>query len=201
MAAQDHEKSLRFIAEVQKHRVLWEKKNYKNVVLKGDAWAAIAAKEEVSPQDAKHLWSRLLGIYRTNKVKVKNTTQTGAGNDDVFRPRWFAYHAMSFVDEATQDAVHVDTLGYDDEGLTPRSLVEAAYAVPQSLDDIDWDAAVAFDPEPFSPTPSSYPSALSVTPGTIREGNGVSGALNNRLQQPVSGATGAPETADPDDFG
>nr|XP_049467020.1 uncharacterized protein LOC120956181 [Anopheles coluzzii] len=177
------------------------KKNYKNVVLKGDAWAAIAAKEEVSPQDAKHLWSRLLGIYRTNKAKIKKTTQTGASNDDVFRPRWFAYHAMSFVDEATQDAVHVDTLGYDDEGLTLRPLVEAAYAVPQSLDDIDWDAAVAFDPEPFSPTPSSYPSALSVTPGTIREGNGVSGALNNRLQQPVSGATGAPETADLDDFG
>nr|XP_049463104.1 uncharacterized protein LOC125906752 [Anopheles coluzzii] len=85
-------------------------KNYKIVVLKGDAWAAIAAKEEVSPQDAKHLWSRLLGIYRTNKAKVKKTTQTGAGNDDVFRPRWFAYHAMSFVDEATQDAVHVDTV-------------------------------------------------------------------------------------------
>ena len=73
-------------------------------------------------------------------------------------------------------------LGYDDEGLTLRSLVEAAYAVPQSLDDIDWDAAVAFDPEPFSTTPSSYPSALSVTPGTIREGNGVSGAFNNRFR-------------------
>ncbi|XP_040175134.1 uncharacterized protein LOC120908288 [Anopheles arabiensis] len=86
----------------------------------GNAWAAIAAKEEVSPQDAKHLWSRLLGIYRTNKAKVKKTTQTGAGNDDVFRPRWFAYQAMSFVDEATQDAVHVDTLhAYDYRHVRP----------------------------------------------------------------------------------
>ena len=35
---QDHEKSLRFIAEEQKHPVLWQKKNYKNLVMKGDAY-------------------------------------------------------------------------------------------------------------------------------------------------------------------
>ena len=79
-------------------------------------------------------------------------------------------------------------------------LCGGTYSVPQSLNDVDvdWDAAVTFDSEPFSPTHSSYSPTFSATPGTVREGNGVSGALNNRLQ--VFGATAAPENADLDDF-
>uniref|UniRef100_A0A182PWM6 MADF domain-containing protein n=1 Tax=Anopheles epiroticus TaxID=199890 RepID=A0A182PWM6_9DIPT len=105
----DVEKSLRFIAEVHQRPVLWKKKAsfYKDGVLRNDAWAEIAAKENMSTQEAKTMWKKLLCCYRSNKSKCRKSQQTGS---DIFRPRWFAYEAMAFVNEATRDAVHTDTV-------------------------------------------------------------------------------------------
>lgn len=90
---------LEFIQIYEKYPVIWDPKNkqHKNRNDLADAWASI--QKQLSggfPVEAlKKKKESLMATYRILKKKVSNSTRSGAGTKDKYKPTWFAYEAMN----------------------------------------------------------------------------------------------------------
>ncbi|XP_058130288.1 uncharacterized protein LOC131272544 isoform X3 [Anopheles coustani] len=94
-------KCLRLIAMVRQRPVLWNKSlsEYKCCELRNDAWAEIAEMENLLPQNAKNMWSRLLSCYRATKAYRKKHPTSA---DREYGKMWFGLEAMAFVEKNSQ---------------------------------------------------------------------------------------------------
>uniref|UniRef100_A0A182YR19 MADF domain-containing protein n=1 Tax=Anopheles stephensi TaxID=30069 RepID=A0A182YR19_ANOST len=84
-------------------------RNYKIRNLQNDAWSCVATEVGTTIVEAKRLWTNMLCSFRSYRSKVRQSMHTGAAYDAVYRPRWFAYEAMMFMANATEDNEHADT--------------------------------------------------------------------------------------------
>ncbi|XP_049538823.1 uncharacterized protein LOC125953365 isoform X1 [Anopheles darlingi] len=114
----EHEKlnpdqSLRLIEQVKRFPCLWCKttKDYKNINKHATAWAKIANELSISEMDAKQQWKNLQASFRVYRSKVKRSTVTGSGRDEIYTPRWFAYQSMTFLSESLDVVNTTDTIG------------------------------------------------------------------------------------------
>uniref|UniRef100_A0A1S4HDD1 MADF domain-containing protein n=1 Tax=Anopheles gambiae TaxID=7165 RepID=A0A1S4HDD1_ANOGA len=110
------------------------------------------------------MWHNMLAIYRSYRSKVRQSMQTRSAYAEVYRPRWPAWEALSFMNDASEDAEHADTLDEEDEGLSLNSLVTTGSAVARSriLPDHSY---IKYDPPcSLSPDPTNTFSTQSFSP-------------------------------------
>lgn len=97
--------TLEFLFLYEREEAIWntastQHKNKKEV---HDAWLRI--KEElkdgtISIADLKKKKENLMSTYRKVKTKIKDSTRTGSGSDDIYRPEWPFYRTMAnFLDD------------------------------------------------------------------------------------------------------
>nr|XP_049462178.1 uncharacterized protein LOC120958846 [Anopheles coluzzii]XP_049462179.1 uncharacterized protein LOC120958846 [Anopheles coluzzii] len=145
---QNVEQSLRLIAEVERRPALWQKRSefYKNGIRRRDAWTEIGRILELTVEEASYQWRKLLTSYRTYKSKLRKSQQSGAAAEDVFRPRWFAFDAMKFLDDTMKDGTHLDTFDDDLEQHTSTQ----THPIPSC-------SYSSIPPQPTIPAPTPAP--------------------------------------------
>ncbi|XP_035900003.1 uncharacterized protein LOC118506653 [Anopheles stephensi] len=106
-AQKNTELCLRLANAVERQPIIYTKssRNYKNRNLQNDAWSCVATEVGTTIVEAKRLWTNMLCSFRSYRSKVRQSMHAGT----VFRPRWFAYEAMMFMANATEDNDHADT--------------------------------------------------------------------------------------------
>ncbi|KAK4886981.1 hypothetical protein RN001_003252 [Aquatica leii] len=72
-------------------------KNYHLRNKKHDAWVQIASEMDCDVDLVKTKMSFLLSSFRRERAKIKNTTRTGRGKEDVYVSKWFAFSSFAFM--------------------------------------------------------------------------------------------------------
>lgn len=89
---------LDFLTFYEIEAVIWNPAlpNHKNRNEVYDAWKRIEEKMEkkFTVTELKKKKDSLMASYRTCLKKVKDTTKSGAGTEDIYKPNWFAYEMM-----------------------------------------------------------------------------------------------------------
>lgn len=89
---------LEFIELLQGEPCIWnpKNKNHKNRNLVNDAWVRVKNSFSVpcSIEELKKKRNTLLTQYRDCLKKIKDSTKTGAGSEEVYKPSWFAFDAI-----------------------------------------------------------------------------------------------------------
>lgn len=113
------EKTLQLIELFQDKPVLWDTKNmnYKNIKMKNDAWKQIAI--VLKMPDAKDIIKKKMNSLQASyrKIKSRMKTKSGMGTDEVVTSTWFAFKALSFLENRytpgkTRNTVREDVIFY-----------------------------------------------------------------------------------------
>lgn len=101
---------LKFIEHFHSEPILWDAKHkyYKDKSLNHDAWNRIGELMEIPVPELKKKKESLFASYRKYRKMVKDSCKSGAGENEVYKPIWFAYDALDLF------------LG---DGLTPRTTI------------------------------------------------------------------------------
>uniref|UniRef100_A0A182HPJ0 MADF domain-containing protein n=1 Tax=Anopheles arabiensis TaxID=7173 RepID=A0A182HPJ0_ANOAR len=96
------ERTLELIAIVESEPFLWDKTqlDYKNVKMTENAWRMVASKMELDVEVCKEKWTCLRAQFRKLKRRMIQSSQNGTGSDQIYRPSWYAYEAMTFLNRA-----------------------------------------------------------------------------------------------------
>ncbi|XP_067215180.1 uncharacterized protein [Linepithema humile] len=92
-----NEKTIEFLELYEKETLLWNPKHisHKDRNAVNDSWKKIEAILNISVKELKKKKNVLLATYRKLARKVQDSTKTGSGASDVFKPNWFAYENMA----------------------------------------------------------------------------------------------------------
>ena len=95
------EKCIHLIKEFEKHQCLWnvQVREYKNILKKKDVWHDIGVNLESTAEDVENKMKSMLAAYRREKKKVMDSTKSGAGTDNIYIPKWYAYKHMKFLSD------------------------------------------------------------------------------------------------------
>lgn len=89
---------LQFIEILGGEPCIWNSKSklHKNKNIVNDAWTRIESKMTVpcTIEDLKKKRNTLLTQYRECLKKIKDSTITGSGAEEIYRPSWFAFDAI-----------------------------------------------------------------------------------------------------------
>ncbi|XP_046976672.1 uncharacterized protein LOC124542833 [Vanessa cardui] len=93
------ENTILFIDCYKQKPILWDPTdiNYYKNDLKNDAWSEIAKCLNTNVESCKHKITSLLSAFRREKNKTKKGKGTGKGASEVYKSKWYAYEAMSFL--------------------------------------------------------------------------------------------------------
>jgi len=61
--------------------------------------------------------------YAKNLAKVRSTKRSGSGQDDVFRPSWYLYETMMFLEKACAQAESTDNLSTMTTAATAEDII------------------------------------------------------------------------------
>lgn len=93
-----NEAILEFLSIYEKYAVIWdsENMNHRNRNIVNDAWNEIQREfsMECTVDILKKKKESLMSTYRTLKKKVVASERSGAGQDDLYKPSWFAFSFM-----------------------------------------------------------------------------------------------------------
>ncbi|XP_049294037.1 uncharacterized protein LOC125769378 [Anopheles funestus] len=131
------EQMLSLISCVERSRCLWDRSDtdYKNVNRHQDAWEAIGAEMELPYSALKDKWSSLKGSFRHYKTLYDESLVTGSGTAEVYRPKWFAYRAMEFLNSITDGGIRIDTISNQIQSPTATSPTRNTTPEPVSIAD------------------------------------------------------------------
>lgn len=95
------EKILEFIQMFQSKELLWNpsNKDYHMISRKEEAWQDIANSIDMDVADLKSKMISLSSSFRRENAKIKASRTSGSGTGEVYTPTWFAYEAMSFLND------------------------------------------------------------------------------------------------------
>ncbi|XP_024215409.1 uncharacterized protein [Halyomorpha halys] len=65
--------------------------------LKADAWYEIAAEMDIPLEQCKKKLESLLGSYRRERCRTRNSMNEGKESSEVYKSKWFAYKAFGFL--------------------------------------------------------------------------------------------------------
>ncbi|XP_049301630.1 uncharacterized protein LOC125775150 isoform X1 [Anopheles funestus] len=160
--------------------------DYKNINRHQDAWEAIGAEMELPYSALKDKWSSLKGSFRHYKTLYDESLVTGSGkvsrkgsslmvtlfiytfyivilfriflgSAEIYRPKWFAYRAMEFLNSITDGGIRIDTMSNQIQSPTATSPTRNSTPEPVSIAD---------GPESFNlsaSAPAPCPSATDQT--------------------------------------
>ncbi|CAI6374356.1 unnamed protein product [Macrosiphum euphorbiae] len=107
-------KSLELIQLYREKRSLWDPldKNYKNNKIKFDDWQEIATKLNTDVTNIKKQIESLQGSYCRERQRQDSSRRSGAGTDDLYKSKWFAFNEMQFLKEKykprqTKDSMNI----------------------------------------------------------------------------------------------
>uniref|UniRef100_A0A182NIQ4 MADF domain-containing protein n=1 Tax=Anopheles dirus TaxID=7168 RepID=A0A182NIQ4_9DIPT len=146
------ENVLAFISEVERAPCLWDRSDagYKNRNKQQDAWENISQQLEAPVSLLREKWRSLNGSYRHYKQAYNNSLVTGSGSNEVRRPTWFAFDALSFLNAITECGPRVDTC--DTYTPQPSSTQTSTATTPVPI-------STAGEPELETSAPSSVCSS------------------------------------------
>jgi len=106
------------LIEMYKARpILWDPTNsqYKMAKRKIDYWSEIGKEMKKNINEVKRKMVSLQASYRRERRLEGNSKRSGAGADEVFHSKWFAFKAMQFLNDKfspreTKDTFDVSTL-------------------------------------------------------------------------------------------
>ncbi|CAH1999561.1 unnamed protein product [Acanthoscelides obtectus] len=114
----DNDIELKFIEFFQAEPILWDTKhrNYKNKNLNHDAWGRIAQLMDLPIPDLKKKKESLFASYRKYRKMVKDSHQSGAGENELYKPVWFAYEALDgFLSDGLTPKITINTQSRDEQ--------------------------------------------------------------------------------------
>lgn len=105
-------KSLQLIQLYREKRILWDPldKNYKNSKKKMDDWEEIATKMNTDVTNVKKKIESLQGSYRRERQRQDTSHRSGAGTDDLYKSKWFAFNEMQFLNDKYKPRQTKDTM-------------------------------------------------------------------------------------------
>ncbi|XP_030034741.2 uncharacterized protein LOC115450773 [Manduca sexta] len=131
-----HERVLEFIELLEGEPCIWNPKSesHKNRNLVNDAWTRIISKLTVpcSIEELKKKRNTLLTQYRECLKKIKESTKTGSGADEIYRPSWFAFDAIHNFMGSVYD--YRLTISTGTQESTDKSSHSNVYLVEQNLE-------------------------------------------------------------------
>ncbi|XP_076667936.1 uncharacterized protein LOC143368762 [Andrena cerasifolii] len=100
----------------EKHESLWNPRHprYFDTIKKDDAWCTIAQEIGTEAEECKRKVESLKSSYRREKGKIKKSTTTGRGSDEIYHSKWFAFKAMQFLDDNTEPRNTISTADMDE---------------------------------------------------------------------------------------
>lgn len=101
----NNESELNFIEIYQMEPVLWDPhhKFHRDKKCLHDAWVRISEQTEFTVSELKKKRDSLMATYRGHLRKIKNSSKSGAGSNEVYKPVWFAFDLMnSFLEQLYQ---------------------------------------------------------------------------------------------------
>lgn len=108
----NNELELKFIEYFQSEPILWDAKHrhYKDKSLNHDAWNRLAELMEIEVPELKKKKDSLFASYRKYRKMVNDSSKSGAGENEVYKPIWFAYDAIdSFLSQRLTPKTTVNT--------------------------------------------------------------------------------------------
>lgn len=102
-----NETVLQFLDFYEQESLIWNASDsdHKNRNLIFDAWKRIEKNMggKYSVTELKKKKDSLMASFRACSNKIKESTKSGAGRDDIYKPNWFAYERMaSFLQNRNQ---------------------------------------------------------------------------------------------------
>src|SRR5580765_6377668 len=80
-------RALALLEDIREYTCLWDPKDkdYKSKTKKFDCIKSLSVKYQCTPDDIKKKWTNLLQAYRSCRRKIKSTTKSGVGRDEVYK--------------------------------------------------------------------------------------------------------------------
>uniref|UniRef100_A0A1Y1KAI6 MADF domain-containing protein n=1 Tax=Photinus pyralis TaxID=7054 RepID=A0A1Y1KAI6_PHOPY len=121
------EKTLQLINMYETKSELWDVKNsnYHLRNKKHDAWKNIATEMESDVEVIKAKVASLLSSMRREKAKMKNSTGTGKGRNEIYISKWFAFEAFKFLwdKDSVKGSINTETVSSDYIYFQPTYIV------------------------------------------------------------------------------
>lgn len=113
------EECLLLIDLLKARPILWDQTNsqYKMAKKKIDYWSEIAKEMNRNVNEVRRKMDSLQASYRRERRIEGSTNRSGAGTDEVFRSKWYAFKAMQFLKDKflprdTRDTIAVSTFNF-----------------------------------------------------------------------------------------
>lgn len=103
------EQSLKLIQLYKDHPILWDStcSQYKLGKKKIENWREIATELNTNAVEAKKKIENLLASYR--RERNREVRPSGAGSDEIYHSKWFAFQAMQFLNDKFKPRPTKDT--------------------------------------------------------------------------------------------
>ncbi|XP_025198888.1 uncharacterized protein LOC112597166 [Melanaphis sacchari] len=120
-----NEECLLLIEMYKARSILWDPTNsqYKMAKRKIDYWCEISKEMKKSVNEVKRKMESLQASYRRERRLEVNTKRSGAGADEVFHSKWFAFKAMQFLNDKFSPRETKDTIDPDNSQLLEDSII------------------------------------------------------------------------------
>lgn len=91
--------ALKLISLYREKPILWDstQNDYKNIKKKYDCWTELASEMGADVTSVKKKMDSLLGSFRRERSRQEDTRRSGAGTDDMYVSKWFAFNDMKFL--------------------------------------------------------------------------------------------------------
>lgn len=111
------DKNREFLEDVRSYPAIWDATDdsYHKVDARADAYRELEDKYHVLRSDMEKKIKQWKGQYKREKAKVESSKGTGTGTNQVYRPKWWGWDCVGFLDEKnvprrTKDTASRETL-------------------------------------------------------------------------------------------
>jgi hypothetical protein len=106
-----NERTLEFIEQYKNKPVLWDiiHKDYRNKIIRHDALLEIANSFEITKEEVEKKIKNLQTTFSKENKKVKDSLRSGAGRDEIYVSKWYAFQAMMFIQDRNRPRSTVST--------------------------------------------------------------------------------------------
>uniref|UniRef100_A0A2H1WPE5 SFRICE_036338 n=1 Tax=Spodoptera frugiperda TaxID=7108 RepID=A0A2H1WPE5_SPOFR len=97
-----NERTLEFIEQYKNKPVLWDIIHIiygSNKIKRHDALLEIANSFEITKEEVEKKMKNLQTTFSKENKKVKDSLRSGAGRDEIYVSKWYAFQAMMFIQD------------------------------------------------------------------------------------------------------
>ncbi|KAL4103918.1 hypothetical protein QTP88_019235 [Uroleucon formosanum] len=92
--------------------ILWDPTDpqYKMGKKKLDFWTEISKELKLDVNEVKKKMDSLLASFRRERKREANSRRSGAGTDEIYHSKWFAFEEMKFLNDKFKPRITKDTI-------------------------------------------------------------------------------------------